>query len=103
MASDLVSFTDAKEHLRVLDDTHDAEIATKLAHASAIIRDYLEAAALPDWDATTTPLPVQAATLLLLTGLYEHRGDDGAPSDYSAALWREIAELLRRFRKPVFA
>jgi hypothetical protein len=103
MPSDLLTFDEAKAHLRVLDSGHDAEIQRKLAQASAIVRDYLKADADPAWDAATTPLPVQAATLLLLTSLYEHRGDDGAPSDYAAATWGEVERLLVRFRSPAIA
>jgi hypothetical protein len=52
------------------------------------------------WDETTAPGPVQAAALLMLTHLYEHRGDDQkADTD----LWFAVERLLMRSRDPAFA
>jgi len=103
MLPPLVPFADAKTHLRITDTAHDAEVTQKLALASAIIRDYLKDRADETWDEATTPEPVQAATLYLLAGLYEHRGEDFAPDDYDAALWAAIERLLVRFRDPALA
>lgn len=99
----LVDFYTAKDHLRVTDSAHDDEIASKLAIASAIIVDYLKGRADPTWDEDTTPLPVQAAILNMLSHLYEHRGDDFAPDDHSTAVWRAVELLLERFRDPALA
>lgn len=52
------------------------------------------------WDGTTAPAPIQAAMLLLLTHLYEHRGDDMAAD---AAVWEAVANLCRRHRDPALA
>lgn len=53
-----------------------------------------------DWTASTVPGPIQSAVLLLLTHLYEHRGDDPATDE---ALWSAVERLVIRFRDPAFA
>ena len=52
------------------------------------------------WTAQTAPLRVRAATLLMLTHLFEHRGDDMKADD---AVWKAIERLLARSRHPAFA
>jgi hypothetical protein len=168
----LVSMEQAKDHLRITSDDHNADIQLKVELASAIILDYLKdranntiailsssvasptvlttdgshtfvngqtavitgdvdgvptingswvisnvlgssftiplavtvassgATATVVWDDSTAPGPVQAATLLMLTHLYEHRGDD-QKSDTD--LWFAIERLLMRSRDPAFA
>jgi hypothetical protein len=54
----------------------------------------------PSWTDLTVPGPVQAATLLLLSHLYEHRGED---QKTDADLWMALERLLIRFRDPAFA
>lgn len=49
----------------------------------------------------TAPQNVQAAILLMLTHLYEHRGDD--MEKYDESLWMAIERLLVRFRDPALA
>lgn len=53
-----------------------------------------------EWTPDTVPLPVQAATLLMLTHLHEHRGDD---QESDEMLWKAIERLVIRFRDPAFA
>ena len=65
-----------------------------------MILDYLKHGADPDWTAETLPLPVRAGMLLMLTHLYEHRGDHMEPDDN---LWSAIGRLLARFRDPALA
>lgn len=101
--ADLVAFATAKDHLRITDTAHDLEIQSKLAQASAAIRDYLKDRVDLTWTANTAPLPVQAATLYLLAQLYEHRGEDLAPDDFDAAAWGAVDRLLKRFRDPTLA
>jgi Phage gp6-like head-tail connector protein len=101
----LVSLALAKQHLRITDDLHDADVQSKADQASAIVIDYLKRAAdAPPWDETSVPPPVQAGVLLMLTHLYEHRGDDMAPSlrgdTPDADLWEALGRLLVRFRDP---
>ena len=52
------------------------------------------------WTDLTVPGHVQAAVLLLLTHLYERRGDDMKSDE---AVWSAIARLLMRSRDPAFA
>jgi hypothetical protein len=167
----LVSFTVAKDHLRITDTDHDGDIQTKLEQASGIVLDYLKnrltAIALisvanptvittsvphslisggtytlagttttptvngprvvtvtspttftvpvavtigqadaagtvgsPAWTEETAPLPLQSATLLMLTRLYEHRGDDEKADE---DCWLAIERLLIRSRDPALA
>jgi hypothetical protein len=102
----LVSFEDAKAHLQIRDTTHDTDVFAKLTQASAIIRDYLKDRNDAAWTETTAPGPVQAATLILLGNLYEHRGDDFALKGDAAndvLAWEVIGRLLVRFRDPALA
>lgn len=52
------------------------------------------------WTETTAPRPVISAVKLMLTNLYEHRGDD---SRLDEANWKAIERLLMRLRDPAFA
>jgi hypothetical protein len=52
------------------------------------------------WTDLTAPGPVQAAALLVLTHLYEHRGDDLTTD---AQLWEAVGRLTVRFRDPACA
>jgi len=100
----LVQLADAKVHLHVTDPARDVEIQGKADHASAVIVDYLKEQADPAWTADTAPLVVQAAVLLMLGHLWEHRGDDlEAPTGSDAAVWEAIARLLMRMRDPALA
>jgi hypothetical protein len=97
----LVSLVTAKDHLRITDTLHDADVSQKLASASATIRDYLKDQNDPTWDDTSAPPWIQAAVLLLLGHLYEHRGDEFGPAgDNDERVWEAIANLARRSRDP---
>jgi len=52
------------------------------------------------WTPATAPKQVQAAALLMLTHLYEHRGED-MMADLS--VWQAIERLLMRSRDPALA
>lgn len=52
------------------------------------------------WTEDTVPGNVQSAVLLMLSHLYEHRGDDQKTDE---ALWQAIERLLMRSRDPAFA
>lgn len=58
------------------------------------------ATAYVEWDETTVPGQVYEATLLMITHLYEHRGDD---MKADADTWMAIERLLMRSRDPAFA
>jgi hypothetical protein len=63
-----------------------------------VILSYLAVGADPTWTAVTAPLPVKNSILLMLTHLYEHRGD-GTPPDP----WPGIYNQLAAYRDPVIA
>ena len=96
----LVTLANAKIHLRITDTDHDADITLKLAQAELVITGYLKSQADPTWTDVTVPADVQAAILLMLTHLYEHRGDEMKPDE---DLWNAIARLLMRRRDPALA
>jgi hypothetical protein len=106
MAAVLVSEDQATVHLRLgtpLSAEIEADLLAKLQQANDAILDFLGPQINPLWDTTSVPSIVQAAILLYLTNLWEHRGDDGAPSDADNACWLAIERLLRRLRMPVIA
>jgi len=101
----LVTLQQAKDHLRIATpegDPGDTDLQLKIDQATAIITDYLQSRADPTWsvDASPSTVPgnVQAAVLLMLAHLYEHRGDEMQQDE---ALWQAIGRLLMRFRDPV--
>ena len=92
----LCTLDEAKTHLRVVDPASDADVMLKLLQASAIVVDYLKKPEDHGWDEFTAPQPVKAATLLVLSELYDQReGKDGIPL--------AARVLLERFRDPALA
>lgn len=115
MALVLVTLAQAHTHLRLpftLNvspvDPRQADLELKAEQAEGIILDYCNTTQhwrdiTPGWDVgspITVPRQVQAAVLLMLTHLWEHRGDDLAPDEN---LWAAIGRLLARTRDPVVA
>lgn len=103
---EFVALVDAKFHLHEYDPIDDPEITKYVARASGAIWDYLKPGpARPDepWTAENAPEVVQAATLLFLAHLWEHRGDDLAPDTHDVNVWDAIARLLMRSRDPALA
>ena len=103
----LVDEAAAIVHLRLgtpLSPELQSDLTAKLTQATNAIIDYLKPINVdPTWTPTTTPVIVQTAILLYLTNLWEHRGDDGAPTDADAGCWNAIERLLRRRRDPALA
>jgi len=100
----LVKLATAKQHLRILDNDHDADVTDKMTAASGAIRDYLKDRNDPLWTDTTAPPWVSASVLLMLAHLYEHRGDEfGGTQDNDDRVWAAIANLCRRSRDPALA
>lgn len=98
---DLVTLAVAKQHLRITDVDHDADVQQKLTAASATIRDYLKDRNDPTWTASTAPPWIVSSVLLLLAHLYEHRGDEfGGSQDNDDRVWSAIANLCARSRAP---
>ncbi len=84
------------------DDTNNVDIYAKAQQAEAIILSRCNSTAanrviVATWTADTLPLTVQTAMLLMLTHLYEHRGDD---PQTDAALWESVDRLLVTNRTP---
>lgn len=52
------------------------------------------------WDEDTVPWPVQAAVFVMLTHLFENRGDDMGADE---TLWKALERLLGRMRDPALA
>lgn len=103
MAATLVTLAAAKIHLRIDTpdlDPGDVDIQLKLDQAEAIILRYLKTTPDPEWTAETAPANVTAAILLLLTSLYELRGDDQTLSELT---WTAIERLLVSLRDPALA
>ena len=94
-----VALEDAKRHLHVTDPAQDAEVTFTLAHAVATVLDYLGPQVTPPPHADL----IDRGTLIALAHYWEHRGDDGAPDDYAAALWAELDLLFKRSRLPALA
>lgn len=106
----LVSMERALRHLRILvgeapEDIEDveefADVEFKLDQACDIVLDYLkDRDNVNDWDEETTPKTIQAAVLLVLSDLFEHRaGASGDAVFISAA----VKSLLERYRDPALA
>lgn len=96
----LVTLRQAKDHLRIDADGQDNDIMLKVLQASAIVQTYLKAQGDPTWTDLTAPGNVQAAVLLMLGHLYEHRGDNLAPD---GAVWDAVGRLLVGLRDPALA
>jgi len=101
----LVSLEQAKAHLRVASTDSDNDIELKVEQASAVILERCNSTAYwrgitATWTADTIPLSVQAAILVLLTHLYENRGDVMAPDE---DLWEAIDRLIPMNKDPVIA
>ena len=101
---DLVTLDQARHHLRVdAANETDAAIESLITIASGIVLTYVkapeDAAAAQDvWERDTVPGSVQAATLLVLGDLYDHRQGEGADPLSDAVLL-----LLTPFRTPSLA
>lgn len=97
----LISVADGKRHLRITDNDHDLDVQQKIAEASVIIIDYLKVGDDPPWTTEAeTPEHVRAAIKLMLTHLYEHRGDN---METDERLWDAIGRILGRSRDPTLA
>jgi Phage gp6-like head-tail connector protein len=100
----LVTLETAKLHLRITDLDHDADVTLKMTQASETIRRFLDLGNDPLWTSEDVPAEVQAAVLLRLAHLYEHRGDEfGSGNDNDEKNWAAITNCLRHLRDPVVA
>lgn len=100
----LVTLEEAKAHLRVMHFDEDSTIAIYMNAATEIVVDYIKKPE-HEWTDTNVPFLIKAAVLLVLTGLYENRGDEAEP-DYSQAdgyLAKPVTAILHRYRDPAYA
>jgi len=103
----LVTLDQAMRHLRIIqgeevaEDHADAdEVEFKASHASEIVLNFVTAEDKDDWTAEDVPGSVQAAVLLVLSDLWEHRaGSSGEDVFLSTA----AKSLLQRYRDPTLA
>jgi hypothetical protein len=100
----LVPLYRAKAHVRSNEDDSE-DLYYKVEQASGIIMDYLKMTEIPvDWIKTTSPVVyaiphnVQAATLLVVSELYENR--EGSVSN---PLSQAVMDLLHRLRDPAMS
>lgn len=100
----LVTFDQAKTHLRVDDDDHDEEIEEIRIRASFILLDYLKKDEDYWQDSTGEPADVpgsvSAATLLICGALFENR--EGSDKD-APPLSQAVMDLVHRHRDPALA
>lgn len=103
----LVTLDQAMRHLHLIvgdevaADSPDADEATlKATHASAIVLDFVNADGKDDWDSDSVPDAVQAAVLLVLSDLWEHRAGS---SEEDVFLSTAAMSLLRHYRDPPLA
>ena len=101
----LVSLTIAKQHLRIMDTDHDADIVVKLAQAEGAVLDRCNSTAYwraitATWTDVTAPPAVTAAICLVLTHLYENRGDE---MKMDADFWAAIERVIGLHKDPVIA
>ena len=105
----LVTLEHALRHLRLLvGDAPDpitshedaSEVAFKLNHASEIVMNFVTHEEKASWTETEAPGSVQAAVLLVLSDLWEHRAGS---ADEDVFLSKAAVNLLRRYRDPTLA
>lgn len=102
----LLALDVAKEHLKITDADHDAEVQRMADASSLAIVGYLDTKADPAWTTATVPDDVRHAMLLLL-GLFDaERGGPGldrVSADEAERTWKAIESLLMRRRPSALA
>jgi hypothetical protein len=119
----LVTLAQAKKHLYIDGDDHDEEVIEKIEEASGAVISYLKDGAeefldssnllnidtsgnvITDSPAVFIPFQIRAATLQMLTALWENRGDDGGEKSKFAHgyLPPSVTALLYPLRDPAIA
>jgi len=100
---ELVTFDEAKRHLRITDNDHDEDIEATREHANDLVFGYLKDRADAAWTATTVPSEIKRAVLVLVAYYYEHRGDDLPNAELDAAVWAAVENIVKRRRDPALA
>lgn len=114
----LVTLAQAKRHLRIFHSDEDADVADKVNQASEIVTDYCQRpdlvwSAAVDGDpdaspptddiASDAPFRVQAAVLMVLDDLWEHRGAAGETGQADGYLSKPVTALLHRTMRLSYA
>lgn len=121
-----VTVDDAREHLQIGDDSHDAWLATWIPSASAMIRNYMQGHRLFEVEIDTSGNPVldtngdpviatdtngvplvrfevRAATLIMLGYLFRQRDEDEHREFEMGYLPRPVTAILYPLRDPAIA
>jgi hypothetical protein len=101
----LVTLAYAKSHLQITSDDDNDEVQRKVEHASALVLERCGSTAYwrlitATWTDQTVPGSVQAAVLVLLTHLWENRGNDMAVDE---KVWASVERLTAMKRDRVIA
>lgn len=99
MPAQLVTPDEALAHLRIEQDENSADLELKLWAAEETVLKFIERNIDTGWTSDSVPLQVKAAILLVLTHLWEHRGEE----DTGEALSPNVRGILRMFRDPIVA
>jgi len=112
MTSALVSYAQAKLHLRLPDDREQVAVEEKTQQATALVLTHI-GREVNEWTDTTDPKTdlefalVQAAILETLGDLWRFRGDDAdqKPEDPNAGAWlrANVRRKLHPLRRPSLA
>jgi len=102
-APELVTFDEAKRHLRITDDDHDEDIEATRLQANDLVFGYLKSQGDPTWTALTVPPEIKRGVLVMIAYYYEHRGDDLTSADSDAAIWSALGNIVKRRRDPALA
>lgn len=95
----LVTWEEARAHLRILSDDFDPDLALKMWQAEEKVLDFVERID-TGWTPETVPAQIKAAILMVLEFLWENRG---AETDRGDPLSPAARSMLRMFRDPVIA
>lgn len=92
----LITLAQAKLQLYVDDEAHDTDILLKMDQATGIIVGRCNSTAhwravTPTWTDATVPPGVQTAIFLMLTHLYENRGNDMKTDEL---LWAAVDRFI---------
>ncbi len=108
----LVTYAQAKAHLKLLDDSEQGDVESKIQAATALVLVHLDRE-VNDWTPATDPNAdlefaiVQAAILDTVADLYRFRGDDiDAPAEgveAGAYLRANVRRKLHPLRRPSLA
>jgi hypothetical protein len=112
MTAALVTYAQAKAHLRLPDDREQEDVEAKTQQATAMVLRHIEREE-NDWDDTTDPTVdldfaiVQAAILETLGDLWRFRGDDADQKpelvEEGAYLKANVRRKLHPLRRPSLA